>query len=269
MKIVHKHSWYSVIMALLIIWFLLVLTTGIFRLVLSEMKDNRAMWDYIKAYAWAESATELALLQIKKYGYAYYDKIDHTVNERSIVLAKNPLDTSDFHKPNDVFISYDIWSKVNRFESELEPLEYAIIPLFYVTDSWEQKVNAISFTIDQWTPWDLSWNVIWKQSGISGKGTNTTWVKKSLDNLNEFVYSTQDINSFLAASNTNYLVFFHTGNSGTIKYTLSSNNSNQYFSKPKTQILSSWEVGKYKQNLLTDLDNTEFLNILKYSIFSN
>jgi len=52
MKNINKSSGYSVIMALLIIWFLLVLSIGIFNLVLNEMKDNRAMWDYIKVYAW-------------------------------------------------------------------------------------------------------------------------------------------------------------------------------------------------------------------------
>jgi hypothetical protein len=45
---------------------LLVLTTGIFNIILKELKDNRAIGDYIKAYAGAEAGRELALLKIKE-----------------------------------------------------------------------------------------------------------------------------------------------------------------------------------------------------------
>ena len=44
-------SWYSVILSLLLIGFIMVLSIWIFRLILNEMKNNRAMWDYIKSYA--------------------------------------------------------------------------------------------------------------------------------------------------------------------------------------------------------------------------
>jgi len=50
---------------------------------------------------------------------------------------------------------------------------------------------------------------------------------------------------------------------------VTSNNADEFLTKPKTNIISSWEIGSYKQNLETKMNNTEFLNILKYSIYSN
>ncbi len=269
MKIIYKNnSWYTVIISLLLIWLLLILSTWILNMILDEMKDNNAMWDYIKAYAWAESAQELALLQIKKNWYAYYDKIDHDINNRSVILSDNSLDKTKFKKPKDVFISYDIWSKVSEYSWILWPLKYNIIPLFYIDNTGEKKVNSITLTKLSWDENNLVWNIIWYNSWISGKWLDTTWVKKTLISW-ELKYSTQTINDFISDSNSNYLVLFNAGNSDVIEYKIVSNNSSEYFSKPKTSIISSWEVWKYKQNLETLLDNTKYLNRQKYVIFSN
>ncbi len=268
MKNLNKKG-YSVIISLLMVWFLLVLSTGIFNLVLKEMKDNRGMWDYIKAYAWAESAKELALLKIKKNGYWYYDKIDHNINDYSIVLAKNPINKSSFNKSRDVFISYDIWTKVNEYSDNLNSLDYHIIPLFYLDDSWEYKARNISVAIKSGISSDLAWNIIWKDSWISWVWTNiTSWVEKKLV-WGVFKHNTININTFLNDSESNYLVLVNTANSWNISYTLKSNNSWEFFTKPKASIISSAEVWKYRQNIITELDNTKFLNMLKYSIYSN
>ena len=265
---INNNSWYSIIVALLIIWFLLVLSIGIFTLILNEMKDNKAMGDYLKAYAWAESSKELALLQIKENWYAYYDKIDHNLNNRSIILSENPLSTSLFKKSKDVLISYDIWSKVSEYEWNLEKLEYDIIPLFYLDDSWEKKITSMTFTISSWSPDDLSWNIIWKENWLSWIWINPEWSKKTLE-WDLFSFKKENMNTFISNSDTNYLVLLNSWNSWNIKYKLTANISWEYFTKPETSIVSSAEIWKYKQNIVTDLDNTEFLNILKYSIFSN
>ena len=86
---------------------------------------------------------------------------------------------------------------------------------------------------------------------------------------NWFVYSEEEINNFISSSDSNYLVLLNSGNNWNIKYKLKAMNSWEYFSKPKTTIISSAEVWDYKQNISTNLNNTEFLNILKYSIYSN
>lgn len=270
MKIINKknYSWYTIIISLLIIWLLLVFSTWVLNMILTEMKDDKAMWDYIKAYAWAESAQELALLKIKEKWYAYYDKIVHDVNNRSILLSNNPLDISKFNKSKDVFISYDIWSTVSEYNGTLQPLWYDIIPLFYTNESWEQKINSIELTKSFWVENNLVWNIIWDNSGISWKWLNTLWIKKTLES-NQLKYSKEEINDFLSHSDSNYLVLLNSGNTGLIKYKIVSNLNWEYFSKPRTSIISSGEIGAYKQNLETILDNTKFLNRQKYVIYSN
>lgn len=268
MKILKSNSWYSVIIILLIIGLLLFLWVWIFNLILNDLKDNRAMWDSIKAYAWAESASELALLQIKKNGYAYYDRVDHNLNNRSIILANNPLDVNKFYASSDVYISYDIWSKVDSYEWTLEPLWYDIIPLFYIDDTWEKKVTNVEFSITLWEEANLAWNIIWKEDWISWIWVDMNWVKKTLT-PDWFSFVKENANEFILDSDTNYLVLLNSWDNWTIKYKIKSNNATEFFSKPKTSIVSSAQVWNYKQNLNVDLNNTEYLNMLKYSIYSD
>lgn len=268
-KILLNKSWYSVIISLLLVWFMLVLSIWIFRLILNEMKNNRAMWDYIRAYAWAESAQELALLEIKKYWYWYDWKIDDDINDKSVLISENHLDKNLFHQMRDVLISYSNDWKVNSYEGVLTPLWYNILPLFYIDDSWEHKVNNIAFQILSWTHNNLSWNIIWKNSWISWRGESLFWSEKTLNSRREFVYTQKNVSNFLPSSDTNYLILFNAWNSESITYKLSSVNTWEYFTKPLLTIISTWEVWYYKQNLRTTIDNTELLNMLKYSIFSN
>ena len=270
MKNINKSSGYSVIMALLIIWFLLVLSIGIFNLVLNEMKDNRAMWDYIKVYAWAESAQELALLKIKKEGYGYYENIDNN-NDRSILLAENPLNRTEFKAAKDVLISYDMWSKTNSYTWTIGSIWYNIIPLFYKDDVWDNKAISIDLTI---LSWDVAWNIIGKEKWISWiwsiSWVSTTWLLKTVDSSSRTFNQIDDVevNTFLQGSDWNYLVLLNIWNIN-IKYNLKANNSWEFFTRPETTIISSAQVWNYKQNLSTELDNTDFLDMLKYSIYSN
>ncbi len=261
-------KWYSVIISLLLVGFILVLSTGIFRLILNEMKSNRAMWDYMKAYAWAESAQELALLDIKKYWYWYVWDVDNSINPKSVILSENNLDYSKYNRVNDVLISYSNDWKVNSYEWLLSPLWYDIIPLFYIDKTGEHKVNDITLNVTAWNVSDLSWNIVWKLNWISWKWLWLTWVKKTLT-WNWFTYEEQDIWNFLTSSSTNYLVLFNSGKSNDLSYWLNSSNPLEYFTKPSLNIVSTWELSNYKQNLNTNVNNTEFLNILKYSIYSN
>lgn len=268
MKMINNKNWYSGVLALLLIGFIMVLSIWILRLVLNEMKSNRAMWDYIKAYAWAESSQELALLDIKKKWYWYYSKIESDLNDKSVLISKNPLNKSLYHPKNDVLISYDNDWKVNSYEWILYPLWYDIIPLFYIDDTGERKVNDIIFNVLTWTSEDLSWNVVWKINWISWNWTSLNWIKKTY-NPSWFLYEERTLNEFISTSDTNYLVLFNSWNSSNITYKISSSNLLEFFTKPRLDIISSWEIWEYKQNLRTRVDNTEFLNILRYSIYSN
>lgn len=263
-------KWYSVIMSLLLIWFILLLSIWIYRLVLNEMKNNRAMWDYIKAYAWAESSQELALLEIKKYWYWYDWKIEDTINNKSVLISKNNLDKDLFHPIKDVLISYSNDWKVNSFDWLLRPLNYHIIPLFYIDDDFlEKKVNNIDIIINSWNNSNLAWNIVWKFSWISWLWIPLFWSEKKINSSWEFVYSQKNISEFLPYSTLNYLVLFNSWNSEPIEYRLKSIDTSEYFTKPELTIISTWEVWKFKQNLRTTVNNSEFLNILKYSIFSD
>lgn len=269
MKNINNNNWYSTIVALLLIWFLLVLSIWIFRLILNEMKINRAMWDYMKSFAWAESSQELALLWIKKYWYGYAWEIWDTINDKSVMLSENPLDKSLFHPKRDVKIFYKNDGKVNNYEWTIKALWYDIIPLFYLDETSEYPISNYNLSVLSWDSNNLSWNIVGANSWLSWKWLVTFWEEKKLDWTWQFIYSKKDISTFLSLSNTNYLILNNTSNSWEITYEISTISSSEFFTKPILNIISSWELGDYRQNLSTKLDNNEFLNILRYSIYSN
>ncbi len=262
-------KWYSTIISLLLIWFLLVLSIWIFRLILNEMKINRAMWDYIKSYAWAESSQELALLWIKKNWYWYVWEIDSTINNKSVVLSENPTDKSLFHPKKDVKIFFKNDWKVDEYSWELEPLWYDIIPLFYIDDTGDHWITNYNFDITSWSESDISWNIVWDDAWLSWKWEDTLWVKKIVDSSWQFDYSQRSIQNFLWSSNVNYLLINNINTSQNVSYKITTTNPWEYFTKPVLNIISSWELWDYRQNLNTRLDNNEFLNILRYSVYSN
>lgn len=261
-------KWYSVVIALLLVWFILILSTGIFRLILNEMKSNRAMWDYMKSIAWAEAAQELALLDIKTYWYWYAWKIDDDINAKSVILSEDPLDSSLFNWNKDVLISYSNNAKVNSYEGTLDKLWYDIIPLFYIDENGEHAISDLYFNIINWDSSELSWNIVWSSTWISWTWNDLTWVTKTLTS-DWFTYNHWSIWEFLSNSSTNYLVLFNWWRTSQMTYSLSSVDQWEYFTTPSMDIISSGKVSKYKQNLRTSINNTEFLNILKYSIYSN
>lgn len=268
-----NNNWYSVIVALLIIWFLLLLVVWIFNLVLKEYNDTRAMWNYYKSYYWAEAAQELALLDIKEYWYWIDSSIDFSVNDESIVLSDNPKDKSIFNKKMEVYIWYNLNTKTNVYSWTLESLEYDIIPLFYIDSNTlsEEKSWNIDFSITSWNDEDLVWNIVssywlgiswaWEftwNSDVKMKNTNGSYIEK--ENIL--------VKNFLDNNSTNYLILFNTSENN-LSYSLESVNNNEFFTKPRTYIVSSAKIWDYKQNIRTYLNNTEYLNILKYSIHSN
>lgn len=248
---------YSVVVAILMVWFLLVMVIWVYNMIIKELNDNRWMWNYYKTYYWAEAWQELALLKIKEKWYGYYDKIDLDVNDRSILLADNSTDKFLYNWWNDVIISYDLNSKTNSYSWKLNNLEYDIIPLFYLTWSSieENKVNNIKLIISSWEQSDLVWNILSQSGWISW-----TWA----------IDSSSIVDTFLLNNSNNYLIITNWWITGSdIQYTLSSQNTEEYFTKPRIEILSSAKIKDYKQNLTTKLDNTEYLWFLKYSIYSD
>ena len=267
------NKWYSVIISILLIWFLLILTIWVFTLVMKEFNDNKWLWDGIKAFAWAEASQELALLKIKEKWYWIWNKIEHEVSEDSIILSDNPGDTENFLAQKDPFISYDLnvlaeydnW--FYSYNEKLQSNQYSIIPLFY-EDEVEDNTSDVSdydLSINWWDRSSLVWNLIAWEEWIGNNWNDLNeWSGKNIDNnwTASYVYST--VNHFLPKNNA-YLILFNSGDSE-ITFTVKSANK---FSKPKTKILSSAQVWKYRHNLETEYDNTKFLNMLKYAVFSN
>ena len=259
MKIQNKNSWYTILITLMIIGFLMVLTTWVFNLVLRELNDNRWAWNYLKAHAWAEAAMELALLDIKNNWYGVYNK------------------KSDLEYFDKIKISYDLNSKTKEYIWKIWEFKQSVIPLFYSEVNWNiNKIDSLNLEIlDYWInsnnsklAWNIissSWDWIWWVWEIDN---NTKWDWRKWD------WSYLDkvkVSDFLNNHDWNYLIIvnlfddWNLNNDNLLEFKLS---SQKEFTKPISKIFSTASIWRYKQNLETTLDNTEFLSILKYSIFS-
>jgi hypothetical protein len=82
---------------------------------------------------------------------------------------------------------------------------------------------------------------------------------------NDWSYKTNNtIETFLNTNTWSYLMLFNR-NTSEKSYKLEAESN---FSKPVWTIISSVQVWRFKQNITTNIDNTEFLNMLKYSLYS-
>ena len=261
-----NNKWYSLIVVTIIIWFLLLLTWSVYKLISSEVYDTIWRNNYLKAYYWAEWAREFVLLTLKQKWYWYDESIEFDKKDSySNILNYNEPKIS---KP---LISYSINSKTKTYSWDLESLWYDIFPLFYIDRSWTKQAKNINLQINSW-PWEnLSWNIISKESWLSWTWNiawdSTIWLIKSLDWTN-FSLQNQQVNAFLNdnSSNYNYLVLFNSDNSNVISYDLT---SSDFFSKPRTTIFVSSKLNDYKQNFSINYDNTKYMWLLKYAIFDN
>lgn len=260
----NNKQWYSVIIAMLLIGFLLVLTVTVLNLVLKEMRDNTAMWDSMKAFAGAETGKELALLKIKDFWYGVDYEISEWITDSKNILA----DAWDFKKNRDVQVTYNInllpeKNNLNNYEysQDLAPGEYSIIPLFYEYDSnWIQHTENISVNSDN----EIVWNLLSGNNGIAWVGSNLSGKWKIVDNSWKSSVKNMSQQDFLNGNNNVYLILNNTSTQEK-SFVLTSSDA---FSKPITHIISSGQVGNYRHNIETKYDNTKFLNMLKYAIFS-
>ncbi len=264
--------WFSVLVSILIIGFLMILTVWTFNIVLWELNDSKWNYDYLKSSYAAEAAWELALLKIKNKWYWYYDKIDSTVNDRSVVLSNNSTDKTKFRSSKDALIYYDLNSKTNSYEWNLSKAWWVdIIPLFYEDKTWVHKTIKLKLKINYWNETKLAWNIIWKKFWIwwvwefDSEDLNSKWIWRFKDNLWNLVVLDKQIKDFLLHSDNNYLILKNVDSWSDIKYKLSWD----YFTLPRINILATWKVWKYKQNLNIFLDNTDYLGRTRYSIYSN
>lgn len=248
----NRKGGYSIIAAVLMIGFLLILTTSTLNLVLQEMQDGKGRQDYMKAYAGAEWALELALFEIKKNWY-WYD--DDSFQNSNVLWIWNKIPK----------LSYEFDSKVRSHSWSISAYWTDIIPLFWINNlGTTGYISDIEFTdVSSQLIWNIVTEDTWGSWIWSFDESDFIWEKKLNETTGELEYSTlNNIGSVI--NGENYLIIYNpTG--GDISYSLTSNND---FTRPRAIISSRAQVWKYTQNLETLVDNTKFLGILKYSIYS-
>lgn len=266
----NNKGWYSIIIAIFVVWFLLVLTTSILKLVLVELNDNRWRYNYLKAFYAAEWAWELAMLNIKEYWYWYYKKVDlASSNWESNMLS---LDWN-FKGARDPLISYDLNSKVKIYTWNLPALSYDVIPLFFNEKSNSWRLLDFDLSVSLGNPSNIAWNIIsasWWLAGTWLLNSFSIWTLKNLNASSDFEINTnENMQNFLNNNlwSFSYLVLFNSSDTVPIEYTLDW--KGHYFSKPRTEISVTGKMLNYKQNFNIKYDNTDYLWILKYSIYSN
>lgn len=263
----NNKSWYSIIITIFVIWFLLTLTSSILKLVIVESNDNKWVYNYLKSYYATSGAWEFVMLKIKENWYWYYEKIDlDNTNPISNILNK------DSQKDKNPIIAYDINSKVSKYDWELPPLSYDVIPLFYTETSSSGVLVDMKLTISDWNDTDLSWNIISNNWWLSWEWVfdwNKVWFLKQLDSFWDFTILDKTIIHFLQENNNNfnYLVLFNSSENTPISYKFDWKWG--FFTKPRTDIVVSSKLGNYKQNISIKYDNTDYLGILKYSIYND
>lgn len=257
MKLRNKNWGFAILIAIFMVGFLLVLVIWVFNLILRDMKDNRWSENYIKAYAGAEWAMELWLLEIKNEGYA----IDKDLEKTSLWAEILSFETN-FEENTDPKISYDMNIATDYYSWSIDKWETMIVPLFLNLSGVKKP------TFNNLDNSNIIWNIIWVWEWMSWTWNfdyNTTKKYRQNSISGEINYSTESINDFLQRNEINYLVIFNKWNSSNYELKVP---SWELFSKPKWSITSSVQVWQFKQNITTNIDNTEFLKMLKYSLYS-
>lgn len=259
-------KWFSVILAILMTWFMIIVTSWVFLLVLWENKDTKSMEYYYKSLEWANWSLELALLKAKKYNYSFDETLDNSSNFSKILYWNSNVPN---YKEN-VKISYNISSISNEIiDKNLSSWDFDIIPLFFYDNNWiYKKVRNLNLSWT-WLNSNFVWNIVWNNNWISWVWTfsnSTNWNFKTI-NWNNVSFQNKSVSDFLSSSEYNYLILQNLSLSQ-LPYNLKSLNSWEYLTKDKTKIIATWEAGWFKQNLVVTINTSKYLNLLKYSVFS-
>lgn len=251
-------KWYSVVLATMMVWFMLILTFWVFWLILRESKDTKMMENYLKSYQAAEWGIELALLETKLNNY-YIDKnIDNTHP-----LSKIFKSWDTFNSLKDPILNYQVNSQAQSIvDKKIWIWKYHIIPL----------QNVKKLRLESNIRNDLVWNIVWEKNWITWTWNiwiNTNWNYKTIDNNWNINYTNMNVYDYLK-NNTqqNYLILNNVNQTQEIKYSITSWEAGEKFITDETEVLSSAEIKWFKQNLRVIIKNQEYLNLLKYSIYS-
>lgn len=258
---INNNKWFSIILSILMVWFMIVLTSGVFLLILWENKDTKQVESFFKAQAGAYGWLELALLKSKQYSYSYSD------DKENLKLLCPWWNCEN----KDTKISYKIISTWTWIQNKImEPYAFAIIPLFSYEKNWILQESK-DFELDV-PDNSVTWNIVWFSWWISWiGGFNSIWnTQNDMWNYRRIIswnidYEKIPIKDFLTSSTNNYLILNNVTDN-TITYNI---NSKDYpITLDNTYIIASWENMWTKQNLQTTINTSEYLNLLKYSLYS-
>ncbi|MDD2565295.1 MAG: hypothetical protein PHZ26_00955 [Candidatus Gracilibacteria bacterium] len=285
---------FSVIIALLITAFLIILSSGILTIVVQETKNTRLVFNAISTYAGAEGTTEYALLKIKNHGEGFQDNIIENSNDNDINLFAKNINNITL---KDQKISYSIENYSKNYIGHINKGDFEIIPLFYDEG---QKIspnsknpNVLTSNFIKANSFKLSgsgnylWNIIGNNLsgvtfGITGSGTISKTIGTGYTGLNELMgiqkeilddsdvlgdvkkikLSTKSIGDFLDENENNYLIIYSNSD---LDYSLE---SEEGFSLPKLKVTASSRINDFKQNLEFSEDKNKYFDALKYSLFS-
>ena len=296
--------WFTLLIILWVIWFLLVLLTGIFKVVTLELKDTRNLDYYLKSKWAAEGSQELALLKLKEEKFWYdgdvaYDPINPREDE-SLILAGNPNDKDKYHENKDVSLGYSIDSKASSYVWILEQWDFEVIPLFIKEDGQDKKATMrpnVSILDTEATDdgtlgaviskndfiWNIIWEIDWEPVWISGKsvfnadtevkikklaGWGAVWCDWQFCQESSFTINDISVADFLDQSTDSYLTIFNKG-SYNLEYTVSTDepSGDDEFTKPITIVTSQAKIWEIKQNIELTIDNAQYFDVLKYSLY--
>lgn len=244
-----------------------MLTTWILSLVIGEVKDTSGYSSYIKSYYWAEAWIDLWLLAYNDWSFNEY-----IVSEENLAEDDN-WKSLHYILGEDTPLTYDVDWYTDEVENvSIAPWKYHMVKL---KDNNGNKVLDFDLNTDHTTPQDLKWNVIWTNWGITWEWEidwdNTTWISKSLinDADRNIWYTNKVVKNFLeeTTNSENVLILFNSSSNSTIYYSITS--ADNSFQTAESEIIWSSKPRKtnYKQNLRVKIDNSEWVNFLKYSIY--
>ena len=283
------NKWFSVILAMLIVAFLIVISSWVLSIVVEELKNTRMVFNSIATYeAWAW-ANEYALLKIKNHSEWFEDKVTSQDNKDYSIL--DPFVW--WPKNKSIYMSYEIENYSTDYTWSIDRWAFDVIPLFF--DSWAiMQINSKkpnkwnSNIIKTWdftlsSTWNYVWNIIWNDtnwttfwiswSGSSILNWNSTWfMKKVEDDTNmwtwvvKIVYSSwHKISDFLDDYDDTFLVLYNPSSSTDLSYNIT---SSTWFSLPKIKVIWTWKIWSYVTNLEIKEDKNKYYEALMYSLFN-
>ena len=287
---------FSTLLSIFVIWFLLIISTGVLNMYMTEMKINRSLYNGITTYAWAEWSLEYALLKSKNHRDGFWDAVSDIEPDSNLLSGYT-------RRINGLRLNYTFQNHSNNFSGTIQAGEHLIFPLFIGTGTvlgWSSihpnKTDLIAAVKKQLTltmGWPLGWNIIMIQQsngetiGITGTGNISIhyptldqtgvireYIEESiqdiwwdvLDTQEYFIHSNTWVANFLNRWDLTepYLLIFNPGN---VWYSVELQTDSP-FALPMNSIVASSHIGTTaKQTIEFSEDKSKYYESLKYGLF--